>query len=225
MGILTPLNRLWATREEPVAARTTKRTERRRASWGSLSREQVVSAAEAIVARGDFEKMTIRSLAEELGASPMALYRHVRDKDDLLGEVVDRLLRRRWKPRRTRNDWRSWTAEAAERFRAFLVAEPAALHIYLTHPVVAPVNLERMTAMQEVLRSAGFDEIGARHAYAALHTYTIGFAALEASRDKAAAGAAAADELTRELATFTTPRQFAEGLSYLLDGIERRASR
>jgi AcrR family transcriptional regulator len=36
--------------------------------------------------------MTIRSLAAELGVAPMSLYRHVRDKDDLSDEVVDRFL-------------------------------------------------------------------------------------------------------------------------------------
>jgi AcrR family transcriptional regulator len=42
--------------------------------------------------------MTIRSLAAELGVAPMSLYRHVRNKDDLIDEVVDRLLARAWKP-------------------------------------------------------------------------------------------------------------------------------
>jgi hypothetical protein len=36
-----------------------------------------------------------------------------------------------------------------------------------------------MNAMMDVLRRAGLDETTARSAYGALHTYTIGFAALE----------------------------------------------
>ena len=54
----------------------------------------------------------------------MSLYRHVRDKDDLLDEVVDRLLVRAWKPRADAADWRAWIAEAADKLRHFLV-DPA----------------------------------------------------------------------------------------------------
>ena len=60
--------------------------------WGSISREQVVAEATNIVKAGGYEEMTIRSLAAGLGVSPMSLYQHVRDKDDLIDEVVDRLL-------------------------------------------------------------------------------------------------------------------------------------
>ena len=192
---------------------------RDRAPWGTLSREQVVEAAERVVARGEFEHMTIRSLAADLGVSPMSLYRHVRDKDDLLDEVVDHLMARRWRPRSSREQWREWITEAAERFRHFLVSQPAALHVYLGHPVVSPTSVRRMTAMIEVLVSSGLDASEARRAYAAIHTYTIGFAALESSRARSSSEEDNLDELGRELASFTTARQFGDGLAYLLNGI------
>jgi TetR/AcrR family transcriptional regulator, tetracycline repressor protein len=198
---------------------------RARAPWGTISRQQVVDAAENIVARGDFDSMTVRSLAAELGVSPMALYRHVRSKDDLLIEVVDRLLARRWQPRGRKANWRAWTAEAAERMRGFLIDQPAALYVYLQHPVVSPASVARMGAMLDVLRAAGFDDRGAHRAYAAVHTYTLGFAALEASRARAERADGPADELSRELAAFTTPRQFKQGLAFLLDGIESKQPR
>ena len=53
------------------------------------------------------------------------------------------------------------------------------MHVYLRHPVVSPTAIE---AMMRVLRRAVPDEDAARRAYAAIRTYTIGFAALEASR-------------------------------------------
>jgi hypothetical protein len=47
-----------------------------------------------------YEQMTIRSPASDLGVGPMTLCRHVRDKDDLLDDVPDRLLLApTWKPR------------------------------------------------------------------------------------------------------------------------------
>jgi TetR/AcrR family tetracycline transcriptional repressor len=196
----------------------------RRAAWGSISREHVVEAATRAVRSGGYDQMTIRSLAAELGVAPMSLYRHVRDKDDLLDEVVDRLLARRWRPRANVEDWRAWIAEAAEKLRQFLVTQPAALHVYLRHPVVSPAAIARMNAMMDVLRKAVANEEAARRAYAALHTYTIGFAALAASRAGSLPAAEDTDSLARQLAAYVTPLQFSVGLAYLLDGIEREDS-
>jgi TetR/AcrR family transcriptional regulator, tetracycline repressor protein len=196
---------------------------RQRAPWGSLSREQVIEAAERSVQAGNFDQMTIRSLAAELNVSPMSLYRHVRDKDDLLAEVVDRMLSRRWRPRASPDDWMAWTIEATERFRNFLVDQPAALHIYLRQPVVAPSAIARMRTMIGVLENAGFDAASARRAYGAIHTYAIGFASLAASRARQQRGRPADDDdaaLFRELEAFASPRQFREGLRYLLEGID-----
>jgi TetR/AcrR family transcriptional regulator, tetracycline repressor protein len=195
-----------------------------RAAWGSISRAEIVAAAVEVVMAGGYEEMSIRSLAASLGVAPMSLYRHIRDKDDLLGEVTDRLLASAWRPAAAEDDWRAWITEAASRLRDFLVSQPAALHVYLSHPVVSPAAIQRMNAMMSVLRRAGLGEEAARSAYGALHTYTIGFAALEASRAGSAAGSGdAADEnagsLSRRLAAYTTTRQFIQGLRYLLQGI------
>jgi TetR/AcrR family transcriptional regulator, tetracycline repressor protein len=192
-----------------------------RAPWGSLSREDIIDAAIATVEAGGYEEMSIRSLAADLGVAPMSLYRHIRDKDDLLDEVVSRLLAPVWRPTADEDDWPEWIVEAAASLRQFLVTQPAALHVYLGHPVVSPAAVERMDAMMGVLRRAGLDEQTARSAYGALHTYTIGFAALEASR--AGWGPASGDvaSLAQQLAAYTTAGQFIEGLRYLLEGIGR----
>jgi AcrR family transcriptional regulator len=49
-----------------------------------------VDAAETIVAGEGIDALTMRRLADELGSSPMALYRHVRDKDELLLLLLER---------------------------------------------------------------------------------------------------------------------------------------
>ena len=194
---------------------------RQRAAWGTLTRDQVVDAAERRVRAGEYETLSMRSLAADLGVSPMSLYGHVRDKDDLLDQVVDRLLASRWEPNRDRADWLEWIREVAERLRDLLIAEPVALHVFLTHPVVSPIAIARMETTLEVLRSAGFSSEDAEHAYAALHTYTVGFAALEASRAQHAPAGGASDPNRTRLARFTTAAQFRRGLNYLLEGIDR----
>lgn len=55
-----------------------------------LSRDTVVDAAEALVAREGIDALTMRRLADELDSSPMALYRHVHDKDELLLLLLER---------------------------------------------------------------------------------------------------------------------------------------
>jgi len=200
-------------KDDPAAAR---------APWGSISREEIVRAAVGIVEVGGYEDMSIRNLAAGLGVSPMSLYRHIRDKDDLLDEVVDILLADVWRPGADEDDWQAWIIEAAARLRQFLVAQPAGLHVYLRHPVVSPAAVERMDAMMAVLRRAGLDEATARSAYGALHTYTLGFAALEASRSAAGSGGRGSGSLADQLAAYTTTGQFLEGLRYLLAGIGRQ---
>jgi len=195
---------------------------RRRAAWGSVSREMVVGAALRIVQGGGYQGLTVRSLAAELDVAPMTLYHYVRSKDDLLDEVVDRMLGETWRPSfDLESGWRVWVTEAAEKFRAFLVDQPAALHVYLSHPVVSPESQARMEAILDALRQSGLDEAGVRRAYAAIHTYTIGFAALQASR----AGwkpAPSTKPIALQLAAYTTPKQFGAGLDYVIGGIERQ---
>lgn len=195
-----------------------------RIPWGTLSREQVVDAALELVGRRDYEQLTIRGLAAELGASPMSLYRHVRDKEDLLDEVVDRLLARVWRPKADKADWRAFVTEAADNLRCLLVTEPAALQVFLSHPVISPAAIERMEAILEALHGAGLGGPAARRAFAALQTYTVGFAALEAGRSGWTPPGDDADDLPHQLAAMTTPRQFAEGLEYLLEAIAQRTS-
>lgn len=191
-----------------------------RVRWGTITREQIIATATDIVRAGGYDSMTIRSLADQLGVAPMSLYRHVRNKDDLLEGVVDRLLADAWRPTVPIEAWITWTMDAADRLRAFLVAQPAALHVYLRHPVVSPTALERMDTMLEVLRTALADEHRALDLYAAIHTYTVGFAALEAARSQGTQPGLEDDPPRAQLlASYTTPKQFVVGLHLLLRAV------
>lgn len=187
-----------------------------RARWGGLTRESVVDAARSLVERSPDGDLSIRALAASLDVSPMALYRHVDSKHDLMAAVIDQLWAERWEPTVPRKRWRAWIIDAADRQRRFLVEQPAALRVYLERPVVSPVAMARMAACIEVLRTALGDDDQAHRAYAAVHTYTVGFAAFEAARSSADEPV---DDAERELAAFVSPAQFQAGLGYLLDGI------
>ena len=66
---------------------------RARRPRGSLTRELILDAAERVAATG-FDALTMRAVAAELGAAPMALYRYFPTKDDLVNALRDRVLGR-----------------------------------------------------------------------------------------------------------------------------------
>ena len=54
-----------------------------------LTRERVLLTAVDLADRDGAEPLSMRKLAEALDVVPMALYRHVANKDELLGGMVD----------------------------------------------------------------------------------------------------------------------------------------
>ncbi len=54
-----------------------------------LSRPQVLAAAVALADREGLAAVSMRHLAAELGVVPMALYKHVSDKNDLVAGMID----------------------------------------------------------------------------------------------------------------------------------------
>src|SRR5215208_3215307 len=54
-----------------------------------LSKERVLHAAVALAAREGIESLTMRKLADELGAGAMSLYHYVPNKERLLDGMVD----------------------------------------------------------------------------------------------------------------------------------------
>ena len=63
---------------------------RRSAGRQQLDREVIVTAAIDLAATG--ETITFRALGSALGTDPTAVYRHFRDKEELMQAVVDRLI-------------------------------------------------------------------------------------------------------------------------------------
>lgn len=190
-----------------------------RAAWGSLSRDQIVAGARDQLARTGLSGLTIRALANELGVAPMSVYRHVRNKIDLLSEIVDQMLAEQWQPDQDRSDWRVWIIAAADRLREFLVGEPAAREVFLDHPVASPAAVERMEEMVRVLESGLGDEPLAREVYALVQTYTIGFAMVQAARAQWRPGDAAGHELAARIAAFSSAENFRDGVRYIVDGV------
>ena len=93
----------------------------------ALSREIVVKRALAIADAEGLQAVTIRRVAKELGVTPMALYWHFKDKNELLGGMADlifaeiELLGGDSKPA----TWREQFAQFLERTTRTLISHPA----------------------------------------------------------------------------------------------------
>src|SRR5690242_7950564 len=57
-----------------------------------LTRDAVVARALEIGTAEGLEAVSLRRVAQELGVTPMALYRHVRDKQDLINAMTESVL-------------------------------------------------------------------------------------------------------------------------------------
>ena len=150
----------------------------------ALTRAEVVSAAISFTERDELDRMSMRALATDLGVTAMALYAHVADKDELLDEIIDHVLEREATPLPASTEWRAWFGDAASRLHGMLTRTPRLLDRYCRHPVGVSAALRRMEVGLEVLRRAGFDGRQSIAAYATVHTYTLGFAALDIARRK-----------------------------------------
>ncbi|HEY5249428.1 MAG TPA: TetR/AcrR family transcriptional regulator C-terminal domain-containing protein [Dermatophilaceae bacterium] len=197
----------------------------RRARRGALTRESILHAAQEQAGDSGLESLSSRTLAARLGVTPMALYRHVRDMDEIVGALVDELLGAVGTPDRSVG-WRTWLELLAQDLRDLFRDHPAALGLFTRQPVTTPAARHRLEDAVAVLTAADFPPDEAVRAYAALHTYTVGFCALEAARRRSPEETAqlneAEDPFSVAIRGFVTEEQFLVGLRALVDGLDSR---
>jgi AcrR family transcriptional regulator len=193
-------------------------TARRRIEGPKLTRERIVDAAVHHAEAGTLVGLTIRDLARELDVSPMALYRHVRDKDDLLLAVTDVLLTAH-PAADDGSDWMGYLRSIAFSLRAILREQPALTALYGRVPVTTPAAVERLSGAVRVLCRSGFAEEDAVRAYASVHTYTVGFSLLEMGRSGAGVRAETSVAGAGTISAFVSDEQFQYGLRATLAGL------
>jgi AcrR family transcriptional regulator len=204
-----------------------------------LSSARVLQAAVALADEAGLEAFSMRGLAQELGVVPMALYKHVANKEQLLDGMVDIVFSEIELPSEE-PDWR-----AAMRRRAISTREALRRHSWAIgmmesrHP--GPANLQNHNAVMGCLRKAGFPFELAIHAYSVQDAYIYGFALQErdlafetpdsaaqaAHRRAQTIGALESYPYLVEIATklpqsgYDTAAHFAWGLDLILDGLDR----
>jgi len=214
-----------------------------RAGRTPLNRSRVLEAAVALADETGLDAFSMRGLAQKLGVVPMALYKHVAHKDELLDGMVDLVFGEIEVPDPADPDWRSALRRRALSTREALQRHPWAIGLMESrHP--GPANLRNHNAVMGCLREAGFPFAAAVHAYSVQDAYIYGFAlqeqdlgfetpddAGEAIRRRADALGGLADypylaEIARKLPEtgYDNDVEFAWGLDLILDGLERARS-
>ena len=155
---------------QPMPGQSPEPAPRRR-----LTRERVLRAALAHADAGGLGALSMRTLAEVLGVAPMALYRHVANKDDLVDGIVDIVFSEVDVPP-SDGDWRTAMRRRAISLRDVLLRHRWAIGLMESRANPGPASLRHHDAMIGSLRAGGFDMAMAAHAYSLLDAYIYGFA-------------------------------------------------
>ena len=199
-----------ATAALPGSEMSGARPSGRGSSRQKLSRELVERAAITVARSEGFNALSIRNVAKVLGVAPMALYTHVKNKDELAEHVADALI--------GGVDTRTLGALTwHDRIRTLLRAHR---DLILKHPEITPYvaaasvepgpGVTRFrNSVTGVLGQAGFEHQSALDLYFTLMTYNYG------SLVTAKASTAATNNLLK----------YNDGLSVILGAYEGRMTR
>jgi AcrR family transcriptional regulator len=204
-----------------------------------LTRERVLQAAVDLADRGGNEALSMRKLGLELGVDAMALYRHVRSKDDLLDGLVEVIVGQIERPSPVAS-WKTHLRQQAMAARAVMLSHPWARKVLEERGTGGPACLAYVESVLATLHDGGFSIELAHHALHVLSSRIFGFTQDlfeepgpadpppdEAAMIRALAGYPRVVELAMAashegvLGPCDDDVEFAFGLDLTLDGLER----
>jgi AcrR family transcriptional regulator len=163
-----------------------------------LSKERVLGAAVALADAQGVEALSMRKLAQELGVVPMALYKHVANKDELLDGMVDVVVGE-IDPPAGATDWKTAMRRRVLSARGALLRHPWASRVMESRTSPTPAVLAYMDSMIGMFRAGGFSIDLTHHAMHAMGSRLLGFSQ-ELFDETADVGPGMDAETLRELA-------------------------
>jgi AcrR family transcriptional regulator len=139
-----------------------------------LTRERVLRAAVALADRAGVESLSMRNLAQELGVVPMALYKHVANKEEMLDGMVDVVVGE-IDPPAGGGEWKAAIRQRILSARRALLRHPWASRVIESRTNPTPALLEYMDQMIELFRAGGFSIDLTHHAMHAMGSRLLGF--------------------------------------------------
>lgn len=180
-----------ARRDERAArreGRETRRGVRRGAAREPMTPERIADAALAIIDAQGVDGLTVRTLADALGVGTMTLYWYVRNKDEVLELLADRLLAGVIPPGAD-GDWQDAVRSMASGVRQALLRHPRAVPLLASRGSLGPSGLALAEASLAALEAAGFRPDEAAGAYLTVSVYVTGFCLWETGIGAASATA------------------------------------
>lgn len=156
---------LWFT--PPIGAEDRRRT---------LTRERVVAEALTVIGANGVDALSMRALATRLGVVPGALYRHVRNKEQLHDLVLDGVLAEVDDEVDDTLAWGERVKVLAHRLRTVLENHPGIAGMLKTRDPLGPHSLGLAEAFLASLHRAGLPERETALAFSLVYDYTLGFA-------------------------------------------------
>jgi AcrR family transcriptional regulator len=208
----------------------------------TLTRERVVAEALTLIAQEGVEALTMRALSARLGVVPGALYRHVRNKEQLQDLLVDGVLAEVDCQVNHTLPWTEQIKTLAHRLRKVLEDHPGVAGLLKTRDPLGPHSLALAEAFLLPLHNAGFPHREAGLAFFLIVDYTLGFEisspriSVNEQRVKDAATRKRLHEFFRSLPNDRFPtlialgehvwldnrdERFAAAINALIDGLER----
>ncbi|MFI9365026.1 TetR/AcrR family transcriptional regulator [Kitasatospora sp. NPDC053057] len=122
------------------------------------STEEILDTAVALLRTNDVDSFSVRKLAAALGTDSSSLYRHFRNKTELLREVADRVLVAAMDGYRPEGDWKQRITALALRLREAFGRQPQLAAIWGRYGSGGTGSRLVMEEVLQALRTSGLPE-------------------------------------------------------------------
>lgn len=139
-----------------------------------LNRDRVLRAAVALADDAGIDALNMRNLAQELGVVPMALYKHVANKEELLDGMVEVIVGE-IDPPMPAADWKAAIRQRILSARQALLRHRWASQVIESRTNAPPVVLDYMDSLIGMFRAGGFSVDLTHHVMHALGSRMWGF--------------------------------------------------
>jgi AcrR family transcriptional regulator len=142
----------------------------------ALTLDLILETGLRVIDAEGIDALSIRRLGDELQYSPMLIYRHVRDKDDLLDQIVTLALGSLPPPPDPEAGWDERLISAVTELHNGLKAHPGVTEIIMRRPPPLPAFDRFRETMLQALHDGGFSAPDAVDALTAIVCYLLGYA-------------------------------------------------
>ncbi|MER6159235.1 TetR/AcrR family transcriptional regulator C-terminal domain-containing protein [Streptomyces sp. NPDC001868] len=143
-----------------------------------LSKRRVLGAAVTLADEGGVDALSMRRIAQSLGVVPMALYKHVANKNELLDGMIDVLVGE-IDPPAIDTDWKTTIRRRVLSARRMLLRHPWAPEVIESRikarTTPTPAVMEYLDSMIGIFRAGGFSLDLTHHAMHVMGSRLLGF--------------------------------------------------